>query len=130
TDGGATFSEPINLSRSIGGDGKGRVTADIWQNGSFDLARAADGTLYAAWTEYDGPLWFASSTDRGATFSKPERVAGTKQLPARAPSLAVAAGGAVYLAWTHGETRSADIQIAVRENGRFGPARAVTATPT
>ncbi len=130
SDGGATFGKPLNLSRSIGGDGKGRITKEIWQNGSFDLSRAPDGTLYAAWTEFYGPLWFASSTDGGATFSKPEQVAGTKQLPARAPSLAVAADGTVFLAWTYGETRSADVQIAVRRDGKFGPPRSIATTPT
>src|SRR5690606_37111658 len=93
SDGGATFGEPINLSRSIGGDGKGRFTKERWQNGSFDLALAPDGTLYAVWTEFYGQLWFASSTDGGASFSKPEQVAGSDELPARAPSLAVAADG-------------------------------------
>src|SRR5690606_8162487 len=130
SDGGATFGKPINLSRSIGGDGKGRITKEIWQNGSFDLARAPDGTLYAVWTAFYGPLWFASSTVGGETSSKPEQVAGTKQLPARAPSLAVAADGTVYLAWTYGETSSADIQLAVRRDGTFGSPRSIATTPT
>ena len=43
-------------------------TEDVWHNGSLDLAIAADGTLYAAWTEYHGALWFSRSTDRGGTF--------------------------------------------------------------
>lgn len=130
SDGGATFGEPINLSRSIGGDGKGRFTKERWQNGSFDLALAPDGTLYAVWTEFYGQLWFASSTDGGASFSKPEQVAGSDELPARAPSLAVAADGTVYLAWTYGETDAADIQLAVRRDGKFDTPRAIATTPT
>ena len=62
-DRGATFDAPINLSNSRNGDGKARLTEKIWLNGSLDLARDDDGTLYAAWTEYDGPLWVSRSTD-------------------------------------------------------------------
>jgi hypothetical protein len=75
-DGGASFSQSINLSNSIGGDGKGRINKDIWHNGSLDLAIGRDGALYAAWTEYDGPLWFSRSNGRGESFSKPMRIAG------------------------------------------------------
>ncbi len=111
-DGGETFSAPINLSDSIGGDGKGRINRDIWDNGSLDLAAGADGTLYAAWPEYDGPLWFSRSTDGGATFSRPQRVAGGGNAkPARAPALAAGPGRTVHLAWTIGEDDAADIRI-------------------
>nr|MDQ3369983.1 glycoside hydrolase [Myxococcota bacterium] len=86
-DGGATFESPRNLSRSIGGDGKGRIDRDTWHNGSLDLTIGPDGTLYAAWTEYDGPLWFTRSQDRGATFEPPRQVTGDARRPARAPAL-------------------------------------------
>ena len=48
SDGGRTFSAPRNLSRSVGGDGKGRITEQVWHNGSLDLAAGADGAVYAA----------------------------------------------------------------------------------
>lgn len=112
-DGGATFAAPINLSNSIAGDGKARIDAKRWHNGSLDLARGDDGTLYLAWTDYDGALWFTSSAD-GAAFAKPAQVAGTRELPARAPTLAVARNGTVYLAWTVGENAAADIHVATR----------------
>ena len=46
---------------------------------------------------------------------------------ARGPSLAVGAAGTVYLAWTVGEDRAADIRVATsRDHGRtFGPPRIV-----
>ena len=110
-DGGASWSEPVNLSRSINGDGKGRIDAKRWHNGSLDLAVGGDGALYAAWTEYDGPLWLARSSDRGATFSKPLLVEAGTTNPARAPALAVT-GDVVYLAWTVGEDASADVRVA------------------
>lgn len=113
TDGGQTFTDPVNLSNSIAGDGKGRLTRRYWHNGSLDLALGPEGTLYAAWTEYEGALWFSHSTEGGVRFSKPLRVAGGDgAAPARSPSLAGGAGNTVYLAWTVGEDRGADIHVA------------------
>jgi hypothetical protein len=131
TDGGASFSTPINLSNSVAGDGKGRINRDIWHNGSLDLALGPDGAVYAAWTEYEGPLWFSRSGDGGVSFSKPGRVAGGGSAnPARGPALAVADDNTVYLAWTVGENESADIHVArSRDGGRsFGEAVPVAVT--
>lgn len=112
-DGGRTFSDPINLSNSPAGDGKGRLTRDLWHNGSLDLAMGAEGNLYAAWTEYEGTLWFSRSADGGQHFSAPQPVAGgSAAAPARGPSLAVDARGAVYLAWSVGEDPAAGIRFA------------------
>jgi hypothetical protein len=117
-NGGASFSEPINLSDSIGGDGKGRINKEIWHNGSLDLVAGTDGNLYAAWTEYDGPLWFSRSTDGGKSFSRPRAIAGTgDSKPARAPSLALGPDGSVYLAWTVGGVNDADIRVAKSTDG-------------
>src|SRR5687767_6694278 len=73
-DNGASFDKPLNLSNSVAGDGKGRINKDIWHNGSLDLAIGGDGVLYAAWTEYEGPLWLSRSTDRGESFSRPLQI--------------------------------------------------------
>ena len=130
-DGGASFAEPLNLSKSIGGDGKGRTTASDWDNGSLDIAVGPAGNICAAWTEYHGTLWFSRSDDSGATFSKPSRVAGSDRQPARAPSLGVAPDGAVYLAWATGEDPRGDIRIARSEDGgrSFGESTLVVQTP-
>lgn len=130
-DGGASFSAPINLSNSRGGDGKGRLDRDTWSNGSLDLAMTPDGTLLAAWTEYDGMLWLARSLDGGASFSRPIHVAGDGRRPARAPSLATGPGYRVYLAWTVGDERGADISVAQSDDGglTFGQAYPVGAGP-
>ncbi|MFC7513690.1 sialidase family protein [Herbaspirillum sp. GCM10030257] len=122
-DNGATFSEPLNLSRSMGGDGKGRINAKVWHNGSYDLVAGPDGTLYTTWTEYDGALWFSRSIDGGKNFSVPQLVAGGKNTaPIRAPSLALGSDRRVYLAWTTGENDDADIHVASSVDGgmRFG----------
>lgn len=130
-DGGARFTKPLNLSQSPGGDGKGRLDPQTWSNGSLDLAVNADGVVLAAWTEYHGALWFARSLDGGASFSKPQRIAGDDRRPARAPSLAAGPGGAVYLAWTVGEDPAADIHIArsADAGASFGAPQPVAAGP-
>lgn len=112
TDGGKSFNEPLNLSNSTAGDGKGRLNTIRWHNGSLDLVMGPAGNLYAAWTEYEGRLLFSRSADRGASFTEPVHVAGDNHTPARGPSLAVGTDGAVYLAWTNGEDAAADIRLA------------------
>jgi hypothetical protein len=111
-DGGASFAAPLNLSRSIGGDGKGRLDRTTWSNGSLDLAVGAGGIVIAAWTEYDGALWIARSTNGGVTFTGARRIGGDERRPARAPSLAAGPGRTVYLAWTVGEDPEAAIRVA------------------
>lgn len=121
-DGGRSFSQPMNLSRSPGGDGKGSLDRDTWSNGSLDLAAGADGRVYAAWTEYDGALWLARSRDGGRSFTPPQRIAGDAARPARGPSLALG-GGKVYLAWAVGEDPDADIRVSssLDDGASFAP---------
>jgi hypothetical protein len=110
-DGGKSFSEPFNLSNSMAGDGKGRLTRERWDNGSLDLATGPEGNLYAGWTDYEGRLWISRSSDQ-ASFSKPLLIAGSRAEPARGPSLAVGPRGVVHIAWTVGEDPAADIHLA------------------
>ena len=123
-DGGRSFGAPINLSNTPAGDGKGRLNPDLWHNGSLDLALGSDGTLHAAWTEYEGVLRYSRSTDGGESFSRPLRVAGRRANPGRGPSLCVDARR-LYLAWAVGEDPRADIHLAIStDQGRtFGPPR-------
>ncbi len=117
-DGGATFDNPVNLTDSLAGEGKGRLTPRHWNNGSLDLALGPDGALYAAWTAYEGNLWFTRSDDRGLTFADALVIATIDDGgPARGPSLAVAQDGTIALAWTVGEDDSADIRIATSTDG-------------
>ncbi|MGX4643081.1 sialidase family protein [Massilia sp. SYSU DXS3249] len=130
-DGGAGFDAPLNLSRSRGGDGKGRLSRTVWSNGSHDLAVAGDGGIVAAWTEYDGALWLARSRDGGASFTAPRQVAGSAARPARAPALAAGPGARLYLAWTVGEDPAAGIHVAQSSDGgaSFGPALRISPGP-
>lgn len=117
-DHGQTFTRPINLSRSKAGAGKGRINAEVWDNGSFDLAAGPNGVLYVTWTEYEGRLWFIRSNDGGNSFSQARLIDGGEgENPARAPSLAVAQDGKIYLTWTHGEKEDANIQLAYSSDG-------------
>lgn len=116
-DGGRTFFPPVNLSNSPAGDGKGRLTGEYWHNGSLDIALGPDGTVYTAWTEYEGALWFRRSTDGGAHFEAPVRVSGSEKSPARGPDFGIGPDGTVYLAWAVGEDPAADIQLAVSDDG-------------
>jgi hypothetical protein len=126
-DGGRTFGEPVNLSRTPAGDGKGRLTPERWDNGSLDLARGPGGTLYAAWTEYEGALWLRRSEDGGRSFSDKVRVGGDDDAPARGPSLAPGPDGRVHLAWSVGGDPAADLRLATsRDGGRsFGEPRPI-----
>lgn len=117
TDGGRRFETPLNLSRSIAGDGKGRISRDIWDNGSLDIVAGPSGEIHVAWTEYEGALWYRRSTDRGRTFTEAAHVAGDRAAPARAPSLAVGPDGAVHLAWTVREGATPGIRIATSDSG-------------
>lgn len=112
TDGGNSFSKPRNLSNTTAGAGKGRLDQRRWHNGSLDLALDNKGNLYTVWTEYEGKLWFSRSTDGGQNFSTPLHIAGDDTTPARGPSLAVHDSDNIYLAWTVGEDRAANIHFA------------------
>jgi hypothetical protein len=123
TDGGRSFDTPVNLSDTIAGDGKGRLSAQSWHNGSLDLVLSSGGEIHVAWTEYEGALWYRRSTDGGQTFAEPTHVAGDATVPARGPSLAVEGEGVVHLAWTVGEDPAADVRLVTSTDGgiTFGP---------
>jgi hypothetical protein len=128
-DGGESFSEPVNLSNTTAGAGKGRLNPQRWDNGSLDVV-IRDGQVHVAWTEYEGALKVASSNDSGQRFSEPVHVAGDDDAPTRAPSLAVGPDGRVWLAWTVGDNAAADIHLAwsdAPENG-FSDARRIHAS--
>lgn len=129
-DGGRTFSPALNLSDSLAGDGKARIDRDTWHNGSLTLAAGSEGRIYAAWTEYEGALWLARSSDGGRTFLPRLRIGGDDAHPARAPSLALGPRGTVYLAWTVGEDPQADLRLvkSVDEGDTFSEPRIVASS--
>lgn len=126
-DGGRTFSEPLNLSNSEAGDGKGRLDRETWDNGSLDVTCAPGGALYAVWTEYEGALWLRRSSDNGSSFAPALQLAGEPSAPARAPSVAVGGGDRVHVAWAVGETKQAPIRVRSSADGgvTFGATQAI-----
>lgn len=118
TDGGRSFDIPVNLSGTVAGDGKGRLSAERWDNGSLDLVLGSGGEIHVAWTEYEGALWYRRSTDGGETFAERVHIAGDGTLPARGPSLAIEDGDTLHVAWAVGEDPAADIHLATSsDNG-------------
>ncbi|MDF2736592.1 MAG: exported protein of unknown function [Nitrososphaeraceae archaeon] len=84
TDGGATFSSPINLSNNI--------------EFSFNPKIAQSGNnIYVIWTE-DAMIFFSRSTDGGATFSSPMDLSNGRRL--QSGSHIAASGNNVYIAGT------------------------------
>jgi len=69
---------------------------------------ASGNTVYLAW-EQDGEIFFASSSDAGATFSEPENVSNSGEI-SYWPDVAVADENA-YIAWTEGGGASSDIMV-------------------
>ncbi|WP_018879555.1 sialidase family protein [Thioalkalivibrio sp. ALE9] len=126
-DGGRSFEGHQNLSRSRDGAGKGRITAQRWDNGSLDLLLTTTGEVVAAWTEYQGPLRVTYSADRGASFAEPVTVNPDNSVPARAPALAQTPSGRVLLAWSEGDSPYADIRIARSDNLDAGFSEPATA---
>jgi hypothetical protein len=128
-DGGKAFSSPLNLSNSVAGDGKGRMTKERWDNGSLDLAASARDVVYAAWTEYEGTLWLRRSTDGGKRFLPPQRI-GDDGKPARAPAIALGRDRTVHVAWTVGDDAAADVRVATSTDDgvTFGAPRVVART--
>ncbi len=87
SDGGGTFSSPLNLSNNPGGSANGaQVGVD------------STGNIYVAW--FDGSsgtpgIFFRRSTDGGATFSS-----AMSQPATQGALMAVDPAGKIYLAWT------------------------------
>lgn len=116
-DGGTTFSNPINLSKTRNGAGKGRLTPDRWHNGSFDLAVSDNGGVFVAWTEYEGRLRLTHIPPDGNGPREPTTIAGRNDAkPARAPTLALGDDGKLHLAWTVGGDPEADIHYTFSED--------------
>ncbi len=111
TDGGATFSPPVNLSNNAGS--------------SFNPSVAASGnTVAVAWTD-DTPgnreIFLARSVDGGATFGSPVNLSNNAG-DSLTPSVA-ASGDNVFVAWTDGMSWSGALLLARSVDGgaTFGP---------
>lgn len=93
-----SFGQPVQVSREvqkIGTEGDARPK----------LAVGPQGQLYVTWTQalptpYTGYVWFASSSDGGASFSAPVLVHHDRaEITHAFDSIAVAPNGRLYLSW-------------------------------
>ena len=121
SDGGESFSEPVNLSNTPAGAGKGRLTDDFWHNGSLDVAVNDEGHVFAVWTEYEGSLRVSWSEDGGESFNDAVSIVSEDDGdPARGPSIAIDPGGTIYVAWTVGENHRGDVWLTSFSEGEDG----------
>lgn len=109
-NGGRTFSSSQNLSESKAGDGKGRLSRELWHNGSLDIAKSSDGSVYATWTEYEGRLLFSRMPPDRDEFTDPMHVGGSFDAPARGPTLATDGDGRICIVWTVGNADSENMR--------------------
>ena len=91
TDGGATWSEPKQLTRNTGVSSWPVITAD------------ADNGIHVAWSDNTPPegseIFYARSTDGGTTWSEPIRLtqlAGCSEFPA----IAADSGNGIHIVWS------------------------------
>ncbi|HEX9030263.1 MAG TPA: sialidase family protein [Streptosporangiaceae bacterium] len=119
SDGGATFSTPENISGNV-----------LYDQGSRPIV-GPDGTLYVI---YEGATrlstldsqWIVKSTDGGATFSKPVKIASVQDIVPLAntafrvnsfPAGAAAPNGDLYVAWSTQESDSGGLCPAQTNSG-------------
>ncbi len=121
TDGGATWSQPIEIDRH-----RGFPRDDNGALEGFSAAVTSDGAVHAVWSDGDGVL-LTTSRDGGRTFSRPKMI--QKTAPSmfavnaveRANGFPViaAAGHTLYLGWT--DYRNGDLDVfcsSSRDKGR------------
>jgi Neuraminidase (sialidase) len=126
TDGGATWSVPVNVSNNSGGSVNSVIMVDA-------------GTVHLAWEDNTAGNWeifYSKSTDGGATWSAPVNVSNNSG-DSEGTKIAVNAG-TIYLAWYDytpanveiffskstdgGVTWSAPVNVSNNDGGSYGPA--------
>ncbi len=119
TDGGRTFSLPVNASRSVSGP-------DSFQDKEFITADNAggryDGNVYVSWTHFtvDGAqIYFARSTNGGHTFEKPIALSPSDHF-VQGSIPRVGPKGEVYVAWEDFSTPGMRISKSTDGGRTFG----------
>jgi len=119
SDGGKTFTAPINISNNSGSSGRAQLAfGEQVLDDNFDLAIDDAGTIYVAWsddTSGDWELLFSKSTDGGKTFSKPVNLPKGDTSP-RLPDIAIYKG-TIYVAWADLSKESGDISFSKSTDG-------------
>ena len=101
TDGGATFTTPVNISNNSG-------------DSSFPKILASENNIYVTWaftvttTDYD--VLFSKSTDGGATFTTPVNLSNTVR-DTGLPQMTVS-GNNIYITWENNGRGNFDVFVA------------------
>jgi hypothetical protein len=100
TDGGLTFSSPVNVSHDASASGNPQVAAD------------STGNIFVVWENDSGVLGilFSRSVDGGVTFSSPAMIS-TNTTGSVSSQMAVGPNGNVYLAWEDDFASGSDISF-------------------
>ncbi|MCI4351498.1 MAG: glycoside hydrolase [Thermoplasmata archaeon] len=101
SDGGATWSSPVLVGRPA----FTTTNSTWWIDGS--LAVGAGGTLFATFdtqAPHGDIAWVVDSTDHGATWSKPLRVASGASPSAHLVQVVAGPRGTAYVAWLTNDT--------------------------
>lgn len=100
--------------------------ATAWET-SPSLALAADGTLWAAWSQSTGPdqasIWLSHWQIAG--WSSPTAVPGTADLRGQEPMLAPAPDGGLWLAWVGHDGTDREIFVSRQEGTTWSPPQQV-----
>src|SRR6266705_1514769 len=106
SDGGATFSAPMNISNDPRGAGSPYMAVD------------SGGNINAAWvsspTVVPSLISFSRSSDGGATFSPPLALS---TRPSDGPQVAVDSAGNINVAWTEGHGGPFDVAFSRSSDG-------------
>ena len=111
TDGGKTFSKPVNLSNSIG-------------TSAAPVLNLNGNNVYVAWhddTYKNFEIYFTKSTDGGKTFSKPVKLSqdfvnNSTKIDSEFPSIA-SSPSALYTVWQENSTGFFDILLRKSTDG-------------
>ena len=120
TDGGVTFSAPLNLSHDGADNALPQIAVDA--SGNINVAWENDNVTFG--------VFYTHSADGGATFSAPVNLA-TNTRGSFAPELVVA-GNNVYVAWEDDFNFQSDISFSRSTDGgaTFSAARNLTNNPS
>ncbi|MEP0825795.1 MAG: hypothetical protein HRF40_09935 [Nitrososphaera sp.] len=100
-------NDTVILAKGNSGDINAFSTTEI-SNGTTASVAASGNAVYLAW-EWDGEIFFSSSSDRGETFGDPENISNSDEI-SYWPNVA-AANQTAYIAWTEGAGSSSDILV-------------------